>query len=53
MREEGAAEHGDLGVGVPLQGVEGEGQPQRRAALEVRALGERQLQLPKIRALVE
>src|SRR5439155_22922405 len=30
-----------------------EGQPQRRAALEVRALGERQLQLAKIRALVE
>jgi hypothetical protein len=53
MREEGAAEHGDLGVGVPLQGIEGEGQPQRRAALEVRAFGERQLQLPKIRALVE
>src|SRR6266576_3903186 len=53
LREKGAAEHRDLGVGVPLQGIEGEGQPQRRAALEVHALGERQLQLPKIRALVE
>src|SRR5207249_12295210 len=53
VREKGAAERGDLGVGVPLQGIEAEGQPQRRAALEVRALDERQLQLPKIRALVE
>src|SRR6266516_1931357 len=43
MRNERAAEHGELGVGVPLQGVQGEGQPQRVAALEVGALGGRQL----------
>src|SRR6267142_6863398 len=53
MREERTAEHGDLGVGAPLQGVEREGQPQRRATLKVGALGGRQLQLAQIRALIE
>src|SRR5882762_1413734 len=53
MRQERTAEHGDLGVGAPLQGVERQSQPQRRATLKVGALGRRQLQLAQIRALIE
>src|SRR5712691_7763109 len=53
MCEERAAEHGDLGVGASLQSIERQSQPHRRAALEVRPLVGRQLQLSKVRALVQ